>query len=118
VFPNRRPKLRKEVKRQIEANHPRLPDGRFEDPHNPGMPIEGPRDYGHRTEFKYKERADVAQEKGVTWEDFTEIMNDQTKYRIEPRGPNRSGAHHDPVLARATAEEVLGEFVRTHPIVR
>jgi len=107
-------KLRKGVKRQIEADHPRLPDGRFENPHAPGSPIEGPWDYGHRPEFKYKEWAEVAQEKGVTWKEFTEIMNDPRKYRIEARGLNRSGRYDRPALARRRAGEYLSEFIQRH----
>lgn len=85
----RRPYLRKETRKQIEADAPRTADGRPIDP-NTRKPIDGKPDIGHKTGHEHRTEKAKAESEGLSQKEFNDRMNDPSKYQLEDPSSNRS----------------------------
>ncbi|HYD43193.1 MAG TPA: GH-E family nuclease [Anaeromyxobacter sp.] len=87
---DRRVKLRKTVKADIEARQPRDAQGRMIDP-NTKQPLKpGEIDVGHKPGNEWRTRKKVHEQKGSTRKEVIEAENDPDLYQLEDRSSNRS----------------------------
>ena len=92
----RRPSLRVQTKRQIEAAATTTPGGKFIDP-NTGEVIEGTHHYGHRYGYENRRLIREAQSKGMSQSEFNEWVNAHPVwFQIEAPEPNLSHQYEKP----------------------
>lgn len=84
-----RPYIRSEVRAEVEARAARNEQGQFLDA-NTGKPIEGKYDLGHKAGHEFRTEQALAEQEGLTQEEFNDKMNDPDLYQIEDPSMNRS----------------------------
>jgi hypothetical protein len=90
-----RPYIRKRVRKDVEAEAPRTPDGRLIDP-NTMQPIEGKPDLGHKPGHEFWREKTQAEAEGVLQSEFNDRMNDPELYQLEDPSSNRSHRFEKP----------------------
>lgn len=90
-----RPRIRSDVRAEVEARAAKNDEGQFLDA-NTGKPIEGKYDLGHVAGHEHRREVAKAEEEGLTQEEFNERMNNPDYYQIEDPHENRSHAHEIP----------------------
>lgn len=94
-MPLHRPYIRKEVREEVENRAEKNEKGQFLDA-NTHEPIEGPYDFGHKAGHEYWREEELAEQDGLTQDEFNDRMNNPDYYQIEDPHENRSHAHEEP----------------------
>ena len=89
-----RPYIRADIRRKVEANAKRTPEGLFRDA-NTGKPITGAYDLGHVKGHEFWREKANAEAKCMSQEDFNDYMNNASFYQIEDPSTNRSHKYED-----------------------
>lgn len=85
----RRPYIRNETRRQVEAAAKRDPAGRPIDP-NTLRAIEGKPDLGHKPGNEHLREKGAAEAEGLPRKEFNDRMYDPKKYQLDDPSSNRS----------------------------
>jgi hypothetical protein len=91
----RRVKLRKKTREEIEVRQPRNAQGEMIDPYTREPLRSGEIDVGHKRGQEWRKRKEMHRGRGSTREEVIEAENDSELYHLEDRSSNRSHEHEE-----------------------